>query len=37
MGIVDIALIFILVGFILEIIVIILSKHKQERGASEAS
>lgn len=37
MSIVDIALIFILVGFILEIIVIILSKRKQEQGANKAS
>jgi len=33
----DIALIFILIGFLLEIIVIILSKRKQEQEASEAS
>lgn len=37
MSIVDIALIFILVGFILEIIVIILSKQKQEQGTNKAS
>ncbi len=36
-SIVDIALIFILIGFLLEIIVIVLSKRKQGQETSKAS